>query len=146
MLGVTAHMNSQRTFYFSGAMIALLFGAAIYLMFRPSSLLMFRWCESLGVSGQITTVRSCSLPFSSSVPGWLLFSAPFALWVFSYLLCIRGVWHGSTSQTRHLWFWAIPFASIAAECGQRFAVIPGTFDICDLVSIVAVTLFALLIP
>jgi hypothetical protein len=58
------------------------------------------------------------------------------------MLLVRAIWFAKKSIARNLWLWAVPFISIAAELGQYPRLVPGTFDIFDLLTIIAAVAFA----
>lgn len=51
------------------------------------------------------------------------------------MLFIQAVWFGDRSLARVIWFWAVPVVSLASEIGQYRRLVPGTFDIFDLLTI-----------
>ena len=95
------------------------FGSAIYLVFRDSNILAFRLFDAFGVS-----------PLNRLDPGRVanpvLCSLPDGLWVFAFASWMRLIWG------QH-WFWCNLPACIAlgSEIGQLFQVVPGTFDVLD---------------
>jgi hypothetical protein len=135
-------MRLKRTTYFHSAAVSLFLGSAIYLLFRSESLLMFRWATALRLLPLINTLRFYSHGFEPFIPAWFIYSSPFALWIVSYMLLVRAIWFGDKSIARNLWLWAVPFVSIAAELGQYPRLVPGTFDIFDLLTIIAAIAFA----
>lgn len=133
-------MRRRRTTYFFLAVGCILTGSVLYLVFRPTTLLMFHWTDSLGLTGAISTVRSCVHGFDKYLPNWTIYSLPFALWVSSYMFFIEGIWAKSTSLVRYAWFWCIPIIAIAAELAQCMQILPGYFDVADLIAIIFVTI------
>ncbi len=67
-----------------------------------------------------------------NIPGWFLYSLPNGLWAFAYALLISGVWAGSCSPLRYLWFATIPLLVIGFECLQGTGVLDGVFSLIDL--------------
>ena len=95
------------------------FGSAIYLMFRDPNIQAFRLLNVLGASppnrfdpGRVANPVLCSLPDG--------------LWVFAFASWMRLIW------SQH-WFWCNLPACIAlgSEVGQLYQIIPGTFDLLD---------------
>jgi hypothetical protein len=127
---------SKRATYVYCAAGSLFLASAIYILFRSESLLMFRWANSLGLLPFIHSLRSYSLGLKPIIPAWVVYSLPFALWTISYMLFIQAIWFGHKSIYRVIWFWAVPVISVAAELGQYPRLVPGTFDIFDLLTIV----------
>jgi hypothetical protein len=126
---------SKRATYFYCAAGSLFLGSAIYILFRAESLLMFRWAHSLGLLPLIHFLRFYSLGVKPIIPAWIVYSLPFALWTVSYMLFIQAIWFGHKSNSRVTWFWAVPVISLASELGQYRRLVPGTFDIFDLLTI-----------
>jgi len=99
--------------------LPIVFGAAIYIWFRDSNILVFRLFDALGISlpdrldpGSLANPIFCSLPDG--------------LWVFAFASWMRLIWG------RH-WFWCNLPVSLAtgSEIGQLFHLVPGTFDVLD---------------
>jgi hypothetical protein len=132
----------KRATYLYAAAGSLFFGSSLYILFRSESLLMFRWANALGLLRLIDSIRSHSPEVQPLVPAWVIYSSPFAFWIVSYMLLVRAIWFGEKSIARNLWFWAVPVISIAAELGQYPRLVPGTFDIFDLLTITASVVFA----
>jgi hypothetical protein len=101
---------------------------------------MFEWYHALGLTRLIGTMRTSLTGFNSHLPPWIVYSLPFALWVASYILLIKVIWWRSAAVVRHVWCGCIPVIAIAAEVGQGIHVVPGTFDIVDLITILFGTL------
>lgn len=138
-------MGMKRNTYFCSAAGSLFLGSAIYILFRSESLLMFRWATALRMLPLINTLRFYSQGFGPFIPKWLIYSLPFAFWIISYMLFVRAIWFDDKPIARNFWFWPVPLISIAAELGQYPRLVPGTFDIFDLLTIVLAILFALAI-
>jgi hypothetical protein len=105
--------------YLSLVVFPVAFGSAIYLMCRDSNILAFRLFDAFGVSppnrldpGRVANPVLCSLPDG--------------LWVFAFASWMRLIW------SRH-WFWCnLPACmALGSEIGQLYQIIPGTFDLLD---------------
>jgi hypothetical protein len=104
-------------------------GAAIYLLWRSPGLLVFRWAAALGMASALSAARAWAR--SCLLPGWALFSVPDALWVYAFTAALGLVWVGSQRRVRWAWL-ALPGAlGIGGELGQAFGLVPGTFDVVD---------------
>src|SRR5947207_14086979 len=108
-------MRTERTMCICLAVVSLLTGSVIYIFFRPTSLLMFHWAASIGLMDPIERLRSHPPLATGRLLPWVIYSLPFACWVFSYLLCIEAIWWRTGSQWRDLWFWCIQAAPFASE-------------------------------
>ena len=123
-----------------------LIGLMIYILFRPTSLLIFHWADSFELMPIIYTLRSYSHNIIRFLPNWFVYSLPFALWVSSYLFCIRAIWGQSVCRSHYLWFWCVPIISITVELFQYLHILPGTFDFLDLLTIGFATALVFFIP
>ena len=122
--------------------VCLLGGSTLYILFRPTTLLMFHFTEWVGLTEYIETIRTWAEGFDKYLPIWVVYSLPFALWVLSYLFFIHSIWRDSALLSRYVWFWCIPIIAITAELAQIIHIIPGVFDISDLLILFFATLLA----
>jgi hypothetical protein len=129
-------MRKNRIIAYSIAAACLISGSAIYVFFRPTTLLMFHWADALNVTHSIQLMRSSASSLEKLLPGWFVFSLPFALWVLAYLFFIEAVWADSLCWARLAWFWCVPLIAISAELAQIKQIIPGIFDWGDLATII----------
>jgi hypothetical protein len=105
---------------------------------------MFRWFRAMGCGAVVQSLRQVSARLS--LPDFALYSAPFALWLLGYLLCVRAIWLHHPSRMRHFWFWVLPSVSILLEFLQLTGFCPGTFDENDVFALALATLLASFIP
>lgn len=119
-------------------------GSLIYLGWRTSNLKMFAWVDSLGFAGPVSALREVLSGFLPSLPGWVLYSLPDAVWVYSFTAANWLIWGASDSRER--WFWLALGVLLGGglELGQWASLLPGTFDPTDLFLIFLATLLALL--
>lgn len=111
--------------------IPILFGGLIYISFRSKSLNMFNWFESIGVLDNILMIRNGFYELKESIPKWLYFSFPDALWVYSFTSALLL----SGNEIKSLKHWLlIPFIlGPFLELLQLINLFPGTFDLIDLI-------------
>jgi len=113
--------------------IALLFpvvlGGLIYIIFRTEKLLMFHWFEYLRLSDEINLIKNLRNIYS--FPGWFIYSLPDGLWVFSYTALSLEIWKFSITRRSFFWIFSIPIVAVLSEFLQLFRIIPGTFDLID---------------
>ena len=93
---------------------------------------MFGWYDRLGLSNSISNLRDYSEPLIKDIPNWFMYSLPDGLWIFSYISLMLYIWKNSISRNSAIWIFIIPFIAIISEFGQLFKLVPGTFDIIDL--------------
>ena len=112
--------------------VALLVGGLIYVTFRSNHLLMFKWFECLNISPFIVDIRNNYGGFG--IYEWVEYNLPAALWLFSYMYLIDAIW-GETKDTKRKMFfvWILPLLALMSEFMQLVDILPGTFDVFDLV-------------
>ena len=116
------------TFYW---WIPLFIGCLIYVLFRTDTLL---YNKLLGI---FSTPIASPNTFLQRI---IVFSLPDGLWAMSYTMLIFHLRKDKTVRTL-IWSIIIPIVGILSEIGQLYYLIPGTFDIIDLIMyIVAPTL------
>lgn len=128
-----------------GHFLTLIVGGLIYISFRVDSLVMFRWFCSFSLKNLIDSLREMTLVYKSFLPDWLLYSLPDGLWVFSYVSLILLLWDNELSGLNIFWIFLMPILAIASELGQLLNLIPGTFDIIDLIFYILGTIMPLII-
>ena len=116
-----------------GHLFTLLLGGLVYISFRQDTLKMFRWFDSINLSAVISELRLLTLPLSDHLPNWFLYSLPDGLWIYSYLSVLLVVWDNVISKHNIHWLLLVPMIAIFSEIGQLFKIVPGTFDILDLI-------------
>ena len=110
------------------SILFLLLGGFIYLIFRPHTLNMFVWLGVINCE-QIFQLKDYNqdLKFIE----FLIFSLPNGLWILSFLIIIGLIW-----EKYHIFFiiYSSFFTgiSILFEFLQKVELIPGTFDIADI--------------
>lgn len=124
----------MKKLFILGHLIPLFIGGTIYILFRGSSLKMTSWFNNLGLGQIIDEYRKGTIPFGNNLAGWILFSLPDGLWVFSYVSLMLVIWHKSISKYSVFWIFLIPVIAICSEFGQLFGLVPGVFDLMDLLS------------
>lgn len=123
--------KDNRTHYVIGS-LAIVIGGLIYLIFRDDNLIMFSWIKSVGMSEYLNNMRIAYGDYS--IYSWVRYNLPASLWLFSYLFIIKGVWHNQSKNILYYVFLSvIPIMAFGSELLQLFAIIPGTFDIADLI-------------
>ena len=128
-----------------GHVFTLLLGGLIYILFRQDTLKMFSWFDNINLSTAISDLRLLTAPFSGHFPNWFLYSLPDGLWLFSYLSVLLVVWDNVISKHNIHWLLLVPMVAIFSEIGQLFEIVPGTFDIFDLIFYLLGTVLPILI-
>jgi hypothetical protein len=106
----------------------------IYTLWGSPSFFVFKWYEELGLGSVIALFRRAAHPFRHLIPSFFLFSVPAALWLYAVTAICLLVWAGRKAKIKWLWI-VLPFAFAAgSEIAQCFRIIPGTFDVFDLLA------------
>lgn len=108
----------------------LFVGGGIYLLTRDKSLLMFNWVENIGFYDELDVLRS-HFP-SYKIPEWIKYSLPSGLWSFSYIIMMHLIWLDEDRTKRLIWVLCLPVLAVFSEIFQIPGIIPGTFDMVDL--------------
>ncbi|MGC4079467.1 MAG: hypothetical protein QM702_20990 [Rubrivivax sp.] len=124
-------------------MVSLVIGSLLYLLARPANLLVFGWIGSLGLSGPLMRLRETLAPLARALPAWVLFSLPNALWAYAFTVAMSHMWSHKLSRASLPWLAVGPVISIGAELGQGIGLVPGTFDLVDLLTVVIACVAAL---
>lgn len=125
------------------SLVILLLGGLVYVIYRDKSLLMFNWFDSIGISNEIDWLRKV---FQwEGIYGWVKYSLPDGLWIFSYMFLVDAIWDGKRNAISNLYLWSLPIVAVLSECLQCFGVLPGVFDWVDMTSyIFAIILFLII--
>ena len=103
--------------------VPLIMGCLIYVLFRTDSLIYNR------LLGNIFTPLTSPVTFLEKV---IVFSLPGGLWAMSYTLLIFHIRRDKTFSTI-IWSFIIPIVGIVSEISQFYQLVPGTFDLMDLI-------------
>ena len=109
--------------------ISMLAGIAIYVLLRPT--------EALAITlildyFPIITIWRENL-VSYNYPSWVLYNLPDFLWAYSYSLFIISMWGFDRKLENIVWLSTIPLLTLGHEISQYFNLLPGTFDILDII-------------
>ncbi len=100
---------------------------------------MFSWVEAIRLEGFVDALREYKTTFN--IPYFIKYCLPNALWTLSYILMVDAIIRKDNNKL----FWTIVLPIIAAvlEIFQIWKIIPGTFDIADLVCFLLPTILYL---
>lgn len=129
---------------FTVSCASLFVGGSIYLAWRPESLLMFQWADAVGLIDPLSSLRAYAAPYRVSLPAWVLYSFPEALWVYSGTCFMASLWSQLHCIPAFLWVSSIPTLAVLSEVAQWFHLIPGTYSFTDLALSILVVPVALL--
>ena len=109
-------------------------GAAIYVLWRSPTLQVFHWLEAAGVGSVVRALRAAAAPARSLLPPWVLLSLPDGLWVYALTAWLAQIWRGAKGRARVAWLSVGPCLGVGSELGQWAGLVPGTFDVADLIA------------
>lgn len=119
---------SNRNFKISLAFILLLVGGTLYIAFRTKRLAMFTWAKWLNLDSYVEMIRSYAIKYHP--PYFVKYCLPNALWTSSYIIITDAL--VSKECNGFLWAISLPIIALFFEIMQIWQIIPGTFDIGDL--------------
>lgn len=93
---------------------------------------MFDAIDSLGLGDVVDGARRVAL--GVTVPQSIAFSGPAFLYACAATFVFASVWRERAGFARVAWIVAIPVVSLLSEVLQLADVLPGTFDVLDLVA------------
>ena len=120
--------------------LPVIVGGLIYLTYRTDTLLMFGWFNKIGLSDTIELLRSNQQMQNLTIPSWVKFSLPDALWLFSFNYVLLTLWNFNLNRQSAFWLFLAPTIGLFSEVGQLIGVVPGTFDVMDLLLLLIATL------
>ena len=126
-------------------LIFLLIGSYLYLKFRSETLLMFKWARNLGLDFIVSSIRGSFESLNSDRMKYIIFSAPYGLWVISFCCFIGAIWHKDSSLSAIILRLIVPVIAVSSELLQFVGFLPGTFDINDLLVLIVSTIVGLTI-
>ena len=111
------------------SLLLLFMGGLIYLKFRPHSLVMFSWLRKLRLE---SCFQTASFNTESKIQSFCVYSLPNGLWSLSAIIFFGLIWKGAK---RLFLLYSVTFSlgNIVFEFLQLFRVIPGTFDMADVI-------------
>lgn len=118
-------------------------GGLIYLTYRADTLLMFSWAKYIGLTDFVNFLRTDNFLQNLTIPNWVKYSLPDALWLFSFTYIILLLWDFKINRQSVLWIFLTPTVGLFSELGQLVEIIPGTFDKIDLLLLLLAAIFPL---
>lgn len=124
------------------AFLAMFIGGIIYLLWRPDNLLMFEWIEFWNLADFIYSLRSITQNYD--LPYYVKFSLPHALWYLSGILIFAVIWNKQRPM-QYFWFLLMTLMCFGGEFGQLLNIVPGNFNLIDILWSVIAGIIALII-
>lgn len=124
-------ISRKSAFQLTIATLALFAGGTLYLLFRTDKLLMFYAIDWIGLGQTIAAWRQS---VSITLPDWIVYCLPDALWSAAYILVADTILSGHSIKKRLTVAAVIPFVGTVSELLQAAGVMPGTFDYLDILA------------
>ena len=106
---------------------------------------MFKWAENLGLDFIVSSIRGSYEGLNSDRMKYIIFSAPYGMWVISFCCFIGAIWHKDSSLSAIILRLTVPVIAVSSELLQFVGFLPGTFDINDLLVLIVSTIIGLVI-
>lgn len=119
------------SFEIAGAWICFIAGACIYLLFRSREHLGFCIIDAIGLGTLADSIRQSVAGITP--PDFVRYCLPDGLWSTAYILFTDHIHRDSPARQRILWASIIPVIGFVSELMQAADLLPGTFDIYDLI-------------
>ena len=139
------HWRASISVWLANVVAPILLGGLMYLSWRSTTLVIFGWLDALGFSGSVQAIRAVTTPWKESIPDWVLFSLPDALWSYAFTCGLCFVWASHKCWQRSFWIFAPLVLSVSIECLQASGFLVGTFDWIDLCLSSAACILALIL-
>jgi hypothetical protein len=97
---------------------------------------MFAWAEALRLRWAIDWSRDAAGVAIHSLPDWVIYSLPNALWAYALTAFMLRLWGRRLTRGSAPWILVGPLLAIGWEVGQSSGLVPGTFDLTDLLFVV----------
>ena len=111
--------------------VPLAIGTLAYAAWRSTDVRIVSWMSWAAPGG----VRALHDAGPSRAPALVLGSLPDAAWAWAFGAALSLVWLGRPWREKALWLGGGAVLALFAEIGQALGVVPGTFDVLDLVAI-----------
>ena len=118
--------------------LSLILGAFTYFMTRSESVYLNQWMVDFGL-GSVLQFFQAQVN-NADIPHWMIYSLPDALWMLALTLFILMIWDFKLHKRSIPWIALAIIIGILFEIAQRFHMIPGRFDVIDLISIMLAAL------
>ncbi len=111
--------------------VPLAIGTLTYAAWRSTDVRIVSWMSRIAPRA----VRALHDAGPSRAPAMILGSLPDAAWAWAFGAMLSIVWLGRPSRQKAPWLAAGMVLALLSEIGQAIGVVPGTFDVVDLVAI-----------
>lgn len=111
--------------------LPLVIGTLAYVAWRSTDVRIVTWMSRVAPRG----VAAMQGTGASRAPAVILGSLPDAAWAWAFGASLALVWLGRAWREKAAWLVAGALLAVLAEIGQAIGLVPGTFDVVDLLAI-----------
>lgn len=114
------------------SVLPLVLGFLIYLLTRKSD--GYFYIEWINIFFSFSTKNILSIDF----PNWISVHLTDAIWAYSFISTIQIIWidnHKNRNKSMYFWLTFAILLSFTMEILQKFTIVPGTYDLVDLIYI-----------
>ena len=108
-------------------------GGLLYILFRSECLMVNRWVLSNQYGSIFKIIRIQTFQKLESIPKWMIYSLPDALWLMAFGLFLQLIWINETKRIRIIWTVVPCSVAVLWELFQATHHVNGTFDLVDLI-------------
>lgn len=120
-------------FFILHVLSPIVVGGLIYICWRNPSLIMFDWYHQISLGSVVSQIRASAPINCIPISGWILYSLPDALWVYSLTMFMAFIWSKPKSSImRSIWLGTGFLFGIGIELCQFAGFVQGTFDPTDI--------------
>lgn len=107
-------------------------GGLLYILFRSKYLMVNRWVLTNQYGSIFKIIRIQTFQKLESIPKWMIYSLPDALWLMAFGLFLQLIWINETKRIRIIWTVVPCSIAVLWELFQATHFVSGTFDLVDL--------------
>ncbi len=104
----------------------------MYILFRSEHLMVNSWVLNNQLGSVFGKIRYQTFQILETVPKWIIYSLPDALWLMSFGLILQLIWINETKRIRIIWTVVPCSIAVLWELFQATYLVNGTFDLVDL--------------
>jgi hypothetical protein len=134
--GLAREVNSRQAALrvVANVVLPILLGTLIYVIWRPLGLRVFQWADAVGIHAPVAALRLHGSRVRPHVPDFVLFSLPDGLWAYGFVASLCIIWPVPRPPAFRVWALLAAAAILGPEVAQGFGIVPGTFDVADLLA------------
>lgn len=119
----------------TASFLCLLVAIGIYILFRDRGMVVFRLIDAMGMGEMIDGFREDVA--GVHLAEFILYSLPDGLYAASYVILVGWLLRNASRGFRFAMVGFIPILGVLSELLQPIGLVPGTFDVWDLVCFAA---------